>query len=124
MNDDPILALVTRAWLVPTAAAAGDRAGRDPRQGALANLLVLAPRARFLCTLCAGRGTFRLRSGKAKTFFGSGRCALKFSHAGRAGGPLAIRSGFIEVIALAGVLSLCSKIVQMRFGEGRVLAWR
>jgi hypothetical protein len=40
--------------------------------------------------------------------------SLKFTHAGLAGGSLSVGPGFVELVTLAGMLSLSAQIIQMR----------
>jgi hypothetical protein len=55
--------------------------------------------------------------GGAKTCFCLLTGSLEPAHPCRAGEPLSIGLGLVQVVALAGVLSLCSQIVQMPGGH-------
>jgi hypothetical protein len=56
----------------------------------------------------------------AKTCFCLLPGSLELAHARRAGGPLSVGLGSVQLVALAGVLSLCSQIVQITCGHGFV----
>jgi hypothetical protein len=54
----------------------------------------------------------------AKTCFCLLAGSLELAHACRAGGPLSIGLGLVQLVTLAGILSLCSQVVQMPGGQG------
>jgi hypothetical protein len=65
-----------------------------------------------------GAGAPLLSLSGAKACFCALGGSLELAHARRAGRPLSIGLGLVQVVALAGVLSLCSQIVQVPGGHG------